>query len=100
MSAGPRDSSPRPGSGLHVATLVYDGRIWEAFLEFEDDPRRPIVYRGRLRFDPADGMPGRVARTTVVIIEDSYQEAVHRTRGLDARQLEALLRSCLPEADG
>jgi len=97
MSAGPRDPSPDPGTGLHVGTLVHDGRIWEAFLEFEDDPRRPTVYRGRLRFDPTDGIPSRVARTTVIIIEDSYEEAVHRTRSLNAQQLQGLLRSCLPE---
>jgi hypothetical protein len=33
----------------------------------------------------------------VIIIEESYEEAVAKARGMDDRQLSALLRSALPE---
>lgn len=83
--------------GLHVATLTHEGRIWDAYLEFDDDPHRPTSYRGRLRFDPADEESGLAARTTVLIIEDSYEEAVAKARSFDNRQLQGLLRSALPD---
>jgi len=83
-----------------VATLTYEGRIWDAYLEFDDDPRRPTSYRGRFRFDPADEATEEedaAARTTVIIIEDSYEEAVAKARSFDTRQLQGLLRSSLPD---
>jgi hypothetical protein len=100
MTSGHHASSSGSVPGLHVATLTYEGRIWDAYLEFDDDPRRPTSYRGRLRFDPADEASEEadaVARTTVIIIEDSYEEAVAKARSFDTRQLQGLLRSCLPE---
>ncbi|MEX2466647.1 MAG: hypothetical protein WD995_07030 [Gemmatimonadota bacterium] len=83
-----------------MATLTYEGRIWDAYLEFDDDPRRPTSYRGRLRFDPPDEASepaDGAARTTVIIIEDSYEEAVAKARTFDTRQLQGLLRSSLPD---
>lgn len=83
-----------------MATLTYEGRIWDAYLEFDDDPRRPTSYRGRLRYDPADEASEEgdsAVRTTVLIIEDSYEEAVAKARSFDTRQLQGLLRSCLPD---
>tara|TARA_B100001765_G_scaffold148176_1_gene94780 strand:+ start:510 stop:680 length:171 start_codon:yes stop_codon:yes gene_type:complete len=56
------------------------------------------MYLARLRFDVAN--PTNVEetpRTTVIIIEESYQEAVAKARDFDDRQLEALLRSALPD---
>lgn len=97
MTSGPHASSSGSVPGLHVATITHEGRIWDAYLEFDDDPHRPTSYRGRLRFDPADDAPGLSARTTVIIIEDSYEEAVAKARSFDARHLQGLLRSCLPE---
>jgi hypothetical protein len=81
-----------------VATIAHAGLLWEAFLVFVEDPRRPAAYRGRLRFERAgpDGIR-QMAETTVIIIEDSYEEAVAKARSMDDRQLEALLRSALPE---
>lgn len=89
------------GSGLHLATVAHDGRIWDVYVEFEDDPRRPDAYRARLRFDTPDtGDVQGPFRTTVIIIEDSFEEAVARARTFEDRQLTALLRSVLPgEAD-
>jgi hypothetical protein len=97
MSSAPR-SRARDPQGLHVATIAHEGLLWETYLEFEGDPRRPNVHRGRLRFDVAgpDGAM-RSAQTAVIIIEDSYEEAVARARHLDDRSLEALLRSALPD---
>lgn len=84
-------------SGLHVTTLAHGGRIWEAYLEFADDPHRPDSYRARLRFEAADGGENEEpARTGVVIIEPSYEEAVQKARMFDDRQLEGFLRSALP----
>ena len=86
------------GTGLHIATITHGGRIWGTYLEFDDDPTRPDVYLARLRFDVANPTNLEEApRTTVIIIEESYQEAVTKARDFDDRQLEALLRSALPD---
>jgi hypothetical protein len=84
--------------GLHVGTIAHDGLLWDAYLEFDDDPRRPPSFRGRLRFDVAGATDsGASAQTTVIIIEDSYEEAVAKARAMDDRALQALLRSALPD---
>ncbi|MGD2047053.1 MAG: hypothetical protein PVJ80_07985 [Gemmatimonadota bacterium] len=100
MSTAPQSRAPDP-NGLHVATIAHDGFLWDAYLELDGDPRRPTSFRGRLRFDVAgavgaDGGP-RSAQTTVIIIEDSYEEAVAKARAMDDRVLENLLRSALPD---
>lgn len=95
---------PRPGYDpapvMHLATIAYDEAIWEVYLEFEEDVRHPPTYRARLRFEPPAGTEGREAtRTTVLIIEDSYEEAAAKARSFDDRQLQGLLRSTLPDPD-
>jgi len=99
MSSAPRRRAPTP-QGLHVATITHEGLIWDTYLEFEDDPRQPTSFRGKLRFDlaGADGAE-RSAETTVIFIEDSYEEAVAKARRMDERGLEALLRSALPDEE-
>ena len=91
-------STGRAGRGLHVATITHGGRIWGAYLEFDDDPKRPDVYLARLRFDVAN--PTNLEEpfhTTVIIIEETYEEAVTKARSFDDRQLEGLLLSALPD---
>ena len=85
--------------GVHVGTIVYEGLLWDAYLEFADDPRRPLSFRGRLRFDRAAGPDGagESTQTTVIIIEESYEEAVAKARSMGNRQLGDLLRSALPD---
>ena len=99
MSSRQRGSAPGSVPGLHIATIAHRGRIWDTYLEFDDDPHRPDVYRARLRFDAANATDFEEAppRTTVIIIEESYEEAVTKARSFDERQLEGLLRSALPE---
>jgi len=94
----PQRSASQP-VGVHVGTIAHGGLLWDAYLEFADDPRRPLSFRGRLRFDRAAGPDGagESAQTTVIIIEDSYEEAVAKARAMDDRQLSSLLRSALPE---
>lgn len=82
--------------GVHLATLAHEGRIWDAYLELDEEVGRRD-YRGRLRFSSPEA--DRFYRTTVIIIESSYEEAIHRARALEPRQLEALLRSVLPDAE-
>jgi len=91
---------PLPSNGQHLASISHAGRFWEVYLEFSDDPRRPSSYRGLLCFSPADS-EGEAAshRTTAIIIEESYEEAVRKARGFKAYQLQGLLRSVLPEED-
>lgn len=99
MSAAHHGHGTGQPAGLHVATIAHGGLIWDAYLEFaDDDPRRPRSFRGRLRFERAgpDGT-GVTTETAVIIIEDSYEEAVAKARRMDDRQLEALLRSALPD---
>jgi len=97
MSTAPQSRAPDP-HGLHVATIAHEGLLWDTYLEFEDDPRRPTSYRGRLRFDVAGtGGDVRSAQTTVIFIEESYEAAVSKARAMDDRALESLLRSALPD---
>ena len=76
--------------------LISDSTKWATLV---DDPRRPLSFRGRLRFDRAAGPDGagESTQTTVIIIEESYEEAVAKARSMDERQLGGLLRSTLPE---
>jgi hypothetical protein len=86
--------------GLHFATVAHRGRIWDAYLEMDDDPRHPHSCRARLRFDSPDGGEADgTYRTAVIIIEPSYEEALAKARAFDERQLQALLRSVLPGED-
>ena len=97
MTSAPQRRASVPPEGLHIATIAHEGRLWEAYLEFEDDSRK-TGFRGRLRFDAA-GLDGttRSAHTTVLIIEDSHEEALAKARAMDERSLAALLRSALPD---
>ena len=89
-----------PSNGQHLATISHDGRFWEVYLEFSDDPRRPSSYRGLLCFSPTDNEGEEAARrTTTIIIEDSYEEAVRKARAFGDHQLQGLLRSLLPEEE-
>jgi len=98
MSAAARNPSPPPpSSGQHMATISHEGRFWDVYLEFEEDPSRPATYRARLCFFPGDpGDDEEACRTGVIIIEDSFEEAMAKARGLDDMQLQGLLRSTLP----
>ena len=99
MSASHEGRTSSHGVGVHVGTIAHEGLLWDAYLEFADDPRRPLAFRGRLRFDRAAGPDGEgeSAQTTVIIIEESYEEAVAKARSMDDRQLSSLLRSALPQ---
>ncbi|MDH3269824.1 MAG: hypothetical protein OEN56_00735 [Gemmatimonadota bacterium] len=98
MSLSRRAHESEPG--LHIATIAHEGLLWDAYLEFDDDPRRPRSFRAKLRFEPPTGQEGPPgAETTVIIIEDSYEEAVAKARRFDNRELQALLRSALPEEE-
>ena len=91
---------PPPSNGQHLATISHDGRFWEVYLEFSDDPRRPSSYRGLLCFSLAVNEGEEAARrTTTLIIEDSYEEAVRKARAFEDHQLQGLLRSLLPEEE-
>jgi hypothetical protein len=97
MSTGQHGRGVEP-AGLHMATIAHGGLLWEAFLVFADDMHRPSSYRARFRFERTGPDGGRqTAETTVIIIEDSYEEAVAKARGMDDRVLEGLLRSALPD---
>ena len=98
MSENRRGRGVHPSDGLHVATIAHGGLLWDAYLELADDTHRPRDFRGRIRFDRAgpDGA-GVSAATGVIIIEDSYEEAVAKVRAMDDRQLAGLLRSSLPD---
>jgi hypothetical protein len=86
-----------PSSGHHLATISHEGRFWDIYLEFDDDPRRPETYRALLCFFPGDPTDGEgPVRTTTIIIEDTFEEAMRKARGLEAHQLQGLLRSALP----
>jgi len=86
-----------PSHGQHLATVSHEGRFWDVYLEFDDDPRRPDSYRAVLAYSPADRNEGEeTLRTTAVIIEPSYEQAVRKARALEDHQFTAFLRSLLP----
>jgi hypothetical protein len=101
MSTAPHGIGSHQPAGFHLATIPHGGLLWDAYLEFADEPRDPSTFRARLRFDRAgpDGA-GLTAKTAVIIIEDSYEEAVAKARRMDDRQLGSLLRSALPDQEG
>ena len=98
MNASAKGSSaPPPSSGHHLATISHEGRFWDVYMEFEDDPRRPDTFRALLCYCPGDPGDGEDhTRTTVIIIEDTFEEAMLKARSLEDVQLQALLRSALP----
>ena len=90
-------SDKMSSSGQHLATISYEGRFWDIYLEFDEDLKRPGGCRANLAFSAADRAEGEeVLRTIPVIIEPSYEEALSKARGLDEHQLVAFLRSLLP----
>ena len=92
-----RSTTPT-SEGQHLATISYDRRFWEVYLEFNDDPRWPSSYRGLLCFLPSENEgEDTVKRTATIIIEDSYEAAVNKARAFENHQLQGLLRSVLPE---
>jgi hypothetical protein len=101
MNVGNESSNAAPlPNGEHIATISHDGRFWEVYLELQDDPRVPTTYRGLLCFSPA-GSAGAAStwRTTIILIESSYEEVVSKARALEDFQLQGLLRSVLPDSD-
>ena len=98
MNASTKNPSPPPpSSGHHLATIGHEGRFWDVYLEFEDDPRRPETFRALLCYFPGDPGDGEeAARTAVIIIADTFEDAIMKARGLEDVQLQALLRSVLP----
>ena len=88
-------------AGHHLATLSHDGRFWDVYVEFDDDPGRVDSFGGILCFSPAaDGaVDGGPVRTATILIEHSYEEVLHRARQFENHHLVALLRSCLPDPD-
>ena len=87
-----------PSTGHHLATLGHEGRFWDVYVEFDDDPRRTDSFGACLCFSPADGDDDTVPlRTTTILIEPSYEEVLYRARAFEDHQLVALLRSCLPD---
>jgi hypothetical protein len=89
-----------PRHGVHVATIAHQGSIWDVYLDLEGHVHPPTAHRASLRFEPPTGSEEqRSASTTVLIIEDSYEEAIAKARSFDDRQLQGLLRSALPDTE-
>ena len=96
-SVGGGEADIAPPNGHHLATLSHEGRFWDVYVEFDDDPRRTDSFGGRLCFSPAEeGEALPPVRTTTILIEPSYEEVLHRARQFESHHLLALLRSCLP----
>ncbi len=81
----------------HLATISFDGRFWDAYLELEETQGPGDAARGRIAFSAADEEEGPPVRTTTIFIEETAQSVVGRARDLKTHQLVALLRSALPE---
>ena len=91
----PSDLRPMPGQ--HLATITYQNRIWDVYLEFESKrSAKEELCRAKLVFSPADGESGDTAHTAAIFVEPSYEGTVQKARSFRRHQLEALLRSVLP----
>jgi len=101
MKSANESSSPAPlSNGEHLTTISHDGRFWEVYLEFQDDPRLPTSYRALLCFSPTPSAEGESAlRTTTILIEDSYETVLSKARAFEDFQLQSLLRSLLPDPE-
>jgi len=87
----------RPSPGQHLATVSHEGRFWDVYLEFEDNPRQLEHFRGLLAFSAVDRTEGEsTLRTNPILIETSYEQVVRRAQMLEAQQLSSFLRSLLP----
>lgn len=80
----------------HLATISYDGRFWDAYLELVESHGASQPARGRIAFSAADAGDAEPVRTTTIFIEDTPQEVVIRAREFKTHQLVALLRSASP----
>lgn len=80
----------------HLATISYDGRFWDAYLEIDDSAAPDAPVHGRMVFSAADEGHADPIRTTSIFIENSAQEVLSRAREFRTHQLVALLRSALP----
>lgn len=85
-----------PRNSHHLATISFDGRFWDAYLELEDDPAPDAPVRGRIAFSAADEGDAEPVRTTTIFLESSPQEVLSRARDFKTHQLVALLRSSIP----
>lgn len=83
----------------HLATISFDGRFWDVYLELEETQSPESRARGRIAFSAADEGAGPV-RTATIFIEETAQAVLHRARDFKTHQLVALLRSALPEPSG
>jgi len=101
MNSANESSSPAPlSNGQHLTTISYDGRFWDVYLEFQDDPRIPMGCRGLLCFSLSTGGDGEPAlRTTTILIEDSSEMVESKARAFEDFQLQSLLRSLLPDPE-
>lgn len=91
----PSDLRPMPGQ--HLATITYQNRIWDVYLEFESKrSSNEEQCRAKLIFSPADDESGENAHTAAIFIEESYELTVQKAESFRRHQLEALLRSILP----
>ncbi|MFP3947177.1 MAG: hypothetical protein ACOC8K_09745 [Gemmatimonadota bacterium] len=95
---GMEHSDPSPSSwGHHITTISHEGRFWDVYLDFEDDPRHPDTFRGFLKFSAADAPEDDTPLgTATIIIENSFEEAVRTAQSFGDRQLAGFLRSVLP----
>ncbi len=93
-SAAPEGEGASSPFGVHLTTFPHEGRFWDVHLEFVADPRSPDSCRARLCYVPTDRV-GRdePARTAVVIIEPTFEEAQRVARALDRHYHAAMLRS-------
>lgn len=79
---------------MHVTTFTHEGRFWEVYLEFVEEPDDPRSTRARLCYVPTDRADHEEpVRTAVIIIEPSREEARQAARALERYHLAAMLRS-------
>ena len=97
-STTPPSGTPSIHGKQHITTISHQGSFWEILLDFERDPAQADTFRGFLCFSSSNEEPShKDLRTSVIIIEDSFEKALGKAQNLEEHHLQSLLRSILPE---
>lgn len=88
--------SARRTERQHLATVSFDGRFWDAYLDFTERPDS-AAYRAFVSFSQADAPDEDPVSTTVIFIEPSLDDILLKARSFSDHQLVSLLRSARSE---
>lgn len=94
------EAHPTGFDEVHLATVSFEGRFWDAYVVFDESVAHPRTSRASVRFSAPESSQGSQPtdiRTSVIFVEPNQDEVLRRARTFGEHQLIALLRSALPD---